>query len=81
MYPFLASRQKSSVDSQEAFVVVDRPLYATKDPVPEPFQLPKHNGLDLFEVTIDELQYHFSSGSLTILEYTKFCLEAIRKVR
>lgn len=54
----------------------DRP----RDKIPEVFELSKCNGLDLFEVTVDELQHHFSTGTLTSVQYTTFCLENIRKV-
>lgn len=66
--------------SDEPFVVVEAPLCQVADPIPNVFKLSKCNGLSLFEATVDELQHHFSSGSLTSAQYVTFCLENIRKV-
>ena len=50
------------------------------DDIPVPFQLQLCQGLDLREVTVDELQHHYSRGDLDAYTYTKYCLENIRKV-
>jgi hypothetical protein len=36
--------------------------------------------IDLFEISIDELQAHYSGKRLTSAEYVAICLERIRKV-
>lgn len=48
--------------------------------VPEIFRLEGLNGLDLYEVSIADLQNYFSNGRLTSLEYVKFCLDRVHKV-
>jgi amidase len=52
----------------------------SQDRTPSIFRLPKLKGLDLFEITIHELQEHFKNGSLTVVEYVSFCLERIQKI-
>lgn len=64
----------------DSFVLVDDNKVVLRDEVPKVFKLPNCNGLDLFEITIDELQHHFSNGNLTSVQYTAFCLENIRRV-
>lgn len=80
MFDFLPSWNKASAPKDDSFVIVDNKKVTLKDEIPEVFKLPKCNGLDLFEITVDELQHHFSDGSLTSVQYTAFCLENIRKV-
>lgn len=82
MFNLFSTQSKATTSKDDSFVLVDNELFKTKhrDKIPEVFELPKCNGLDLFEVTVDELQHHFSSGTLTSVQYTKFCLENIRKV-
>ena len=63
----------------DTFVVVNQPKVC-KDEVSQVFKLPKLHDIDLFEVSVDELQHHFSSGSFTSQEYISFCLEQIRRV-
>lgn len=60
--------------------VVARSVQELAD-VPHIFRLPKLNGLDLFEVTVDQLQDHYRKGRLTSTGYVRFCLERIRAVR
>lgn len=82
MFKFLSTRGKPTTSKDDSFVFVDKESSKTKhrDKTPIVFELPKCNGLDLFEVTVDELQHHFSSWNLSSVQYTKFCLENIRKV-
>lgn len=49
--------------------------------VPSAFRMPQCGSLDLFEITIEELQSLMSSGQLTAEQYAEFCLERIRQVR
>lgn len=63
------------------FVVVPSHRAQSQGDIPDVFQLPAFHGIDLFEISIDELQHHFSSGSLTSWEYTRMCLKRIQKVR
>lgn len=74
------SGQISSRAFKDDFVIVDDHLSRPRDKIPSVFELTKCNSLDLFEVTVDELQHHFTSGDLTSVQYTAFCLENIRKV-
>ncbi|TPX16345.1 uncharacterized protein E0L32_003994 [Thyridium curvatum] len=41
---------------------------------PERFALPRLNGHDLFEVTISELQRHYTEGHFTATDYVSHCL-------
>lgn len=72
----------SSADPDyDGFVVVPSHRERSQGDIPDVFQLPAFRGIDLFEISIDELQHHFSSGSLTSWEYTRICLKRIQKVR
>ena len=68
-----------SLGQQDAFVVVESSVSIHDDTVPNVFQLQKCNGVDVFEVSVDELQHHLSCGDFDSLTYVKFCLENIRK--
>jgi hypothetical protein len=48
--------------------------------VPTVFKLELLNTIDLFEVSLPDLQKHMSDGKFSSVEYVKFCLERIRKV-
>lgn len=63
----------------EAFVVVDNPN-TFKDAIPAVFETSKCNGVDVFEISVDEIQHCFSIGSFSSHQYAAFCLEQIRKV-
>ena len=63
----------------EEFVMVDESR-SLQPKTPTIFQLPKLNGYDLFEVTVDELQHLYSSGAFTSEEYTQLCLDRIQAV-
>ena len=52
----------------------------SQDHIPQIFHLPKLKGLDLFEITIDELQEHYENDSLTSVGYVQFCLDRIQKI-
>lgn len=49
--------------------------------VPEIFRLPFLKSLDMYEVTVEDLQNHMSQGKVTSLDYVTYCLERVRKVR
>ncbi|EXJ83069.1 hypothetical protein A1O1_06687 [Capronia coronata CBS 617.96] len=51
-----------------------------QDEVPEVFRLPSCHGYDLYEVTVDDLQYLFSSGGLNSEQYVQFCLDRVQKI-
>lgn len=55
-------------------------LSAMQQEVPEIFRLEELNGLNLYEVSIAELQDCFSKGRFTSVEYVGFCLDRVRKV-
>lgn len=82
MYDFFSSKRKTITTKDDSFVLVDNEFSYRKprDKVPQVFEFSKCNGLDLFEVTVDELQHHYSMGALNSVQYTTFCLENIRKV-
>jgi amidase len=48
--------------------------------MPEIFRLPLCNGLDVHEISVDELQHHYATGALSSQEYVSFCLDRIQKV-
>lgn len=49
--------------------------------VPEPFRMPLFQSLDLYEITVEELQRYMASGWISSLHYVTYCLERIRLVR
>lgn len=51
-----------------------------QDSVPQLFRVEALRSLNLYEVTIEDLQAALSDGSLTSVEYVKFCLDRIRAV-
>ena len=52
----------------------------SEDSIPEVFRVGNVDSFNVYELTIDRLQYIYSCG-LTAVEYTEFCLERIRRVR
>jgi hypothetical protein len=44
------------------------------------FRLSELKGLDLFEITIEELQRNYQHGSFTSVDYIQFCLDRIQKI-
>lgn len=48
--------------------------------VPSQARMPELNGYNVDEVTLEELQDHYSKEHFTITEYTAFCLERIRRL-
>lgn len=81
MWKSVFASRASARAEDEKFVLVEKSAAMQDQQIPEVFRLSQCNGLDLYEVTVDELQHHFSSGSLDSVTYTKYCLENIRKVR
>ena len=79
MLNLLPTWRNAMLCRDDTFVVVNQSK-AHKDEIPKVFDLPKLHDIDLFEVSVDELQHHFSGGSFTSYEYIAFCLEQIRKV-
>lgn len=71
----------SSSEEEEEFILVPDQQAKSQGDIPDIFRLPTLHGVDLFEITVDELQHHFSSRSLTSWEYTRLCLNRIQKVR
>ena len=51
-----------------------------RDYIPDAFQMESLEGLDLYEVTIGEIQHYLSNGSMTSVEYVDYCLDRIRRV-
>lgn len=48
--------------------------------VPRDFRLPLLNDLDIYEITIDELQCYLSDKSFTSVDLVHFCLQRIHSV-
>ena len=55
--------------------------HLTQKAIPHIFQLERLKDLDLYEITVDQLQNLYSSSRLTSLEYVEFCLRRIHAVR
>lgn len=49
--------------------------------VPHIFQVQPLKGVDLFEMTIEELQRCLTDRRLTSVDFVKFCLQRIHSVR
>ena len=63
--------------SQGSFVIVDS-ARSSQPEMPSIFELPKLNGHDMFEISVDEIQHLYSSNAFTAVEYTQFCLDRIQ---
>ncbi|OQU98275.1 hypothetical protein CLAIMM_04084 [Cladophialophora immunda] len=74
----LREETASSFDGDD-FVVLSKRARSSQDEMPEVFRLPRCNGLDLYEVSVDELQHLYSTGALSSVDYVKFCLERVQK--
>jgi len=48
--------------------------------VPNIFRLPPLKSIDLYEVTVEDLQHHISHGKINAVDYVTYCLERIRVV-
>lgn len=77
MARLLSSLWTSAPRQEESFIIVDEPTKPSQDDAPGIFRMFE----ELYEINADELQHLLSSGSLTSVEYTTFCLERIQKVR
>lgn len=66
-------------ESQDAYTLV-KGAVISEDELPLPFRLARCNGIDMREMSVDELQHHCRTGSLDAVTYISFCLEQIRKV-
>lgn len=72
-------RKPTATSSNETVVVKERKP-EPQDDLPSAFRVETYNGLDLYEISVDELQHLLSIGALTSVEYTQFCLDRIQKV-
>lgn len=70
----------SIASEDDDYIVVSQERRFSQDGMPPVFKLPNLNDINLYEITVTELQQHFTSGSFTVVEYTQHCLEQIRKV-
>ena len=75
--PIESNDDTATVDSDFVVVSATQPQRADIPPI---FNLPKLNGHDLFEITVDELQHHFACGDFSSEEYVQFCLDRIQAV-
>ena len=48
--------------------------------IPEVFRMQPLRSLDLYEITVEALQSHMSSGKLTSIDYVTYCLDRIHSV-
>lgn len=87
MSAFLSSIWKTSSlghyrnsDNDDDFVVLPDSTTDQELDMPLIFRMGKCNNHNLYEISVDELQYLFSSASLTSVQYTEFCLARIQKV-
>lgn len=53
----------------------------SQDNIPSVFRQERFKTLDLHEITVNELQHLFSEGRLTSVDYVRFCLKRVQKVR
>ncbi|KAH0848924.1 hypothetical protein AYO21_08744 [Fonsecaea monophora] len=79
MAHFRVREETGSGFDGDGFVVLSKPTGSSQDELPEVFRLPLYNGLDLYEVSVDELQHLYSTEALSSVEYVKFCLERVQK--
>jgi amidase len=70
------SQSFTNIETDE-YLLVDEDVRLQPD-VPQIFHVPKLNGHDMFEITVDELQNFFSTKAFTSEEYTKYCLDRIQ---
>jgi hypothetical protein len=68
-------------EHEHDFVLVPQSKMSSQGEMPEPFRMELCCGHDLQEISVDRLQHLFSTEALSSVDYTKFCLERIRKVR
>lgn len=52
----------------------------SQEKVPAVFRMEPLNSVDLYETTIEDLQRYYEEGKFTSVDYTKYCIERIRKV-
>ena len=52
----------------------------SEDNVPEIFRLRPFKSLNLYEVTVEELQQYMSNGDMTSVEYVTYNLERVHAV-
>ena len=64
---------------EEVFVML-QDKQVSQPAVPRAFHLPRLNGHDMFEITVDEVQHLYSSHAFTAVDYTGFCLDRIQSV-
>lgn len=48
--------------------------------IPDVFRMHPLHDIELFEVSVEELQAYLANGSFTSVDYVKFCLERIQQV-
>lgn len=67
-------------DDASAITSSSRGLAAPQQKLPEIFRLEELNGLNMYEVSVTELQKYLTGGQITSVEYVNFCLTRIHKV-
>lgn len=75
-------RTSSRLVGDDDIVLIPSPSDASQSvAMPDVFRMKPCNNLNLHEISVDELQFHYSSGALSAVEYVTYCLDRIQKVR
>ncbi|KIW09981.1 hypothetical protein PV08_11757 [Exophiala spinifera] len=73
-------RAEHSRAKSHDFVMISETQSAAENDMPEIFRLPACQGHNLYEISVDELQHLFTSGSLSSADYVQFCLDRIQRI-
>jgi len=76
----LGSQETASLTKDDIVFVLKRHMSALGK-LPDVFRMDYCHDHDLQEISVDELQYLFSSKAISSVQYVTYCLERIRKVR
>lgn len=81
MAPQTNSSRPAGVDNADNdTVLIPSPSDASQSAMPDVFRMNPCNNLNLHEISVDELQFHYASGALSAVEYVRYCLDRIQKV-
>ena len=59
---------------------LNRSVFSQQD-VPDKFHVQSLKGIELYEVSVENLQRYLTEGHFSSVDYVRFCLERIRCVR
>ncbi len=60
------------------FVFVDSSVPSREPEMPQNFRVPPLKGTNVFEISVDELQHHYSTLAFSAEDYTQSCLDRIQ---